>query len=81
MDAPAEDLRRWLEQRRAAARRELLEQRNNPPEPGRALRRGLALIAFASKLRPPALTRPDPSIADRRAYQRWARLRSALLGQ
>jgi hypothetical protein len=72
-----EEIRRWMAGRRAAARRERAELR--APDPEVAFRRGLAMIALASRLHgwPPPESERDRR-QDREAYDRWARLRRRL---
>jgi hypothetical protein len=72
-----EDIRRWMAGRRAAERREREERRAVDPQA--AFRRGLAMIALASRLH--GWPRPESETdrrQDREAYARWARLRRRL---
>jgi len=79
VDSSPEDLRRWVAQRNMAAAREKAALRDQAPDPTQAMARGLALFTFASQLQP-SYTRTDGVPAeDIVAYERWARLRSALL--
>lgn len=74
----AEDVRRWLGGRRAAAERERREAAT-APLPGEAgIARALALIALAGRLHGWPLPEDERSRReDRQAYDAWARLRRA----
>ncbi len=80
MNSRGADLREWVRQRRLAEAREQSELRDQAPQPERALARGLALIAFATRLRGDAVKTGDVSPEDLLAYRRWAAVRSALRG-
>jgi hypothetical protein len=71
--------RRWVESRRAAARREIAQARREGPRPQWAIASALALVALTGRLH----GWPVPETAvDRRedesAWERWARLRRRL---
>jgi hypothetical protein len=69
-----QDIRRWIAGRRAAERREHTEQRVLDPQI--AFRRGLAMIALASRLHGWPLPESERDRRqDQEAYARWARLR------
>ena len=66
--------------RRAAERRERAEQ--HPIDPEVALRRGLAMIALASRLHGWPLPESERDRQqDQEAYARWSRLRRRLVEQ
>lgn len=72
-----EEIRRWIAGRRAAERREREEQ--CAVDPQIALRRGLAMIALASRLHGWSLPESETDRRqDREAYARWVRLRRRL---
>jgi hypothetical protein len=75
----AAELRRWVRQRRLAEAREKLEMRDHAPDPAQALARGLGLVAFAEAASG-SVRAADKSVSpeDLLAYQRWARVRTAL---
>ncbi len=69
-----------MDGRRAAARRERDELQ--APDPEVALRRGLAMIALASRLHGWPLPESERDRRqDREAYDRWATLRRRLAGR
>jgi hypothetical protein len=78
MRTPPADLRKWVQQRRLAEAREKYELRDNAPNPSQALARGLGLVAFAEAVTPVATTAGRLAPEDLLAYQRWARVRTAL---
>lgn len=71
-----EDLVRWVENHRAAARREAQELARNPPDVEEAIASGLALTALYGTMHgwPPG---EDPVTAreDREMWERFSRLR------
>jgi hypothetical protein len=71
-----EDLVRWVENHRAAARREAQEIAQNPPDVEEAIAAGLALAALYGAMHgwPPG---EDPITAreDREMWERFSRLR------
>ena len=72
------DLVRWIEQRRAAARREADEQRERGPNVEQSIAQGLALIALAGRqFGWPVPDDPFSEAQDLEAYRRWARLKRA----
>lgn len=72
-----EEIRRWMAGRRAAEHRERQEHRAVDPQV--AFRRGLAMIALASRLHGWPLPESEADRRqDREAYARWARLRRRL---
>ena len=79
MDSPRQSIRRWIEGRRAAERRERDAQTEDTPPPGESIARALRLIAFAASIHGWPLPR-DPASAreDTEAYERWVRLRTRL---
>jgi hypothetical protein len=73
-----EEIRRWIAGRRVAERREREEQR--PIDPQTAFRRGLAMIALASRLHGWPLPESERDRQqDQEAYARWSRLRRRLV--
>jgi hypothetical protein len=71
------DIRRWVEQRRGAQRREEEELAGKVPPPEQAFARGLRLIALAGRLHGWPLPEDEASRQqDREGYARWARLRA-----
>jgi hypothetical protein len=78
MRTPPADLRKWVQQRRLAEAREKYELRDNAPDPGQALARGLGLVEFATAVTPVAAAAGRLTPDDLLAYQRWARVRTAL---
>jgi hypothetical protein len=72
-----EEIRHWIAGRRAAERRERAEERAIDPEI--AFRRGLAMIALASRLHGwPLPENEEDRKQDLEAYARWSRLRHRL---
>jgi len=71
-------MRRWLESRRAAMRREMAEARAEGPRPAWAIRSALALVALTGRLHgwPVPETEADRR-EDEGVRERWARLRRA----
>ncbi|HUO83824.1 MAG TPA: hypothetical protein VM534_01810 [Thermoanaerobaculia bacterium] len=71
------DVRRWAENHRAAARREIEERRNRPIPPDQAYRYALALLRFDEARNGPPFERHDPVSArdDQRMREAWAKLR------
>lgn len=74
-----EGLLRWVEARRAAEEREIVERRASPLSPKKAVERAMALFEFVECVRgaaPPA----DEAVPaeDEAAYARWAKLRARL---
>jgi hypothetical protein len=73
------DIRRWVEQRRLAERREQQESAGKVPPPAEAFARGLRMIALAGELHGWPLPEDESSrLEDHQAYARWARLRARL---
>ena len=78
MDGPSKsDLRRWVEARETAARRERALAREAIPTPTEAFARAMALAAFVRKLHgwPPRETEDDAR-QDLAGYAAWDRLRA-----
>jgi hypothetical protein len=78
MRTPPADLRKWVQQRRLAEAREKYELRDNAPDPAQALARGLGLVEFAAAAKPAATPAGRLTPEDLLAFQRWARVRTAL---
>jgi hypothetical protein len=70
------DIRRWAENHRAAAARELAESR--PLSPARAYASAMALLEFDERLNGSPFERIDPVTAreDAEMYEAWAKLRA-----
>ncbi|HUP48358.1 MAG TPA: hypothetical protein VNA04_06170 [Thermoanaerobaculia bacterium] len=71
------DIRRWVENHRAAARREEAERRGRPLPPGQAFRWAMELLRIHEALHGSPFGRRDP-VAERedaQAREAWARLR------
>jgi hypothetical protein len=76
VQASPEQLRRWVEDRRAAERREHREQVGIVPSPAQSLVAALRLIALARRRHGwPSPTDPTAVAEDERAWAAWARLR------
>jgi hypothetical protein len=72
------ELRRWVDDRRAAERREHACALGVVPDPSRALAAALRLIAIARARHGwPLPTDPHAAAEDERAWTAWARLRRA----
>ncbi len=81
MRVRAEDVKRWVAGRQAAAAREREEARSSAASPSSAMAVALALIALAGRLHGWPLPEDEATRRDDlRAYQAWARLRTALRG-
>jgi hypothetical protein len=75
----AEDLRRWVENQRAAEARVREEQRRRGPRPQEAIAGALDLTAVAARLHGWPLPEDDVSRReDERLYDCWHRLRQRL---
>lgn len=74
-----DDLRRWMNDRRAMAVVERREARSAPPEPGTAIAFALALVALSGRLHGwPVPDDPVSAREDDLARASWAKLRLAL---
>jgi len=74
-----DDLRRWVNDRRAVAALERSEERSAPPAPASAIAAALALIALSGRLH--GWPSPDDPVSEREdehARASWTRLRLAL---
>jgi len=74
-----DDLRRWVNDRRAVAALERSEARAAPPAPASAIAAALALVALSGRLH--GWPGPDDPVSERedeRARATWTRLRRAL---
>lgn len=69
----ADDLRRWVAERRDAAARERRELREAGADPAHAIQSALALIALADRFAAPSAVADEREAAQVR--DRWARLR------
>ena len=79
MDTSRQSIRRWVEGRRAAERRERDAQTGDTPSPGESIGRALRLITFAASIHGWPLPRDPASVReDTQAYERWVRLRTRL---
>ncbi len=75
--SPGSDRRKWVEGRRKAAERELLEMRFEGPSPETSIRRGLALIAFYAELHGwPVREDPITRRENESVRETWKRLRA-----
>jgi hypothetical protein len=70
-----EELRKWVEDRRAAERLEHALVRGRPPPPEEALRRGLRFVAFRRRVLPAPAPQPRDAEQDAAGLARWDRLR------
>ncbi len=72
------DIRRWVENQRAAAEREQGERRNRPLAPTVALEYALALLRFDESQNGPPFDRHDPlsQREDEQMWEAWAKLRA-----
>lgn len=73
-----EDLRAWVESRRAAQQREQLEAQQLGPSPSSAIGAALALVALTGRLQ--GWPVPEDEVTARESElvrERWARVRSA----
>jgi hypothetical protein len=74
-----DDLRRWVNDRRAVAALERSEMRSAPPAPASAIAAALALVALSGRLHGwPCPDDPVSEREDERARATWTRLRRAL---
>jgi hypothetical protein len=75
-------LRAWLDARRAAAMREREEACSSPLPAAESLRCAMRLIALSSELHGWPLPEDEHSLdEDWAGYERWSRLRAAVLGK
>lgn len=75
-------LRAWLDARHAAEMREREEIRTAPLSAQASYRSALRLIAFSSEIHGWPLPEDERSLdEDRAGYDRWSRLRAAVLGK
>jgi hypothetical protein len=73
-----DDLRRWVDDRRAAAALERSEARSAPLAPASAIAAALALVALFGRLHGwPAAADPVSEREDEQARENWNRLRRA----
>ena len=79
METSRESIRRWIDSRRTAARRERDVQAEDAPSSTESVARALGLIALAASLHGwPLPSDLSSAREDVRAYERWVRLRTRL---
>ncbi len=73
-----DDLRRWIENHRCAAEREMAELRRNPPTTDDAIAAAMALLRYDETLHGSPFERDDPVSRreDQEAWESWRQLRA-----